>query len=146
MYALCVCVTFIDELTACSGNIVSLVSMVISAELGKGNKGSNYVLRKNSAEGKQGWRQRFFGMKTPVYVVHIHARDESGARALSELRDRGINLVADVLARSTDHIRSFFTILRTELAFYIGCMNLQEELAKLGAPISFPLPCLHALI
>ncbi|MEN6412727.1 MAG: hypothetical protein ABFC84_08175 [Veillonellales bacterium] len=114
--------------------------VLISAELGKGNKGSNYVLRKNSEEGKHGWRQRFFGMKTPVYVVHIHARDESGARALAELRDRGINLVADVLARSTDHIRSFFTILRTELAFYIGCMNLQEQLVNMGAPISFPLP------
>ena len=67
-------------------------------------------------------------------------RDESGARALSELRDRGINLVANALAQSADHILSFFNMLRIELAFYIGCLNLHEQLAQMGEPISFPLP------
>jgi len=31
----------------------------------------------------------------------------------------------NALAQSTDHILSFFAILRTELAFYVGCLNLQ---------------------
>ena len=31
-------------------------------------------------------------------------------------------------------------MLRTELAFYVGCLNLQEQLAKKGQPISFPTP------
>ena len=76
----------------------------------------------------------------PSYTFNIHPRDESGARALSELRDRGINLVANALAQSTDHILSFFNMLRTELAFYVGCLNLHEQLAQMGEPISFPLP------
>jgi DNA mismatch repair ATPase MutS len=30
-------------------------------------------------------------------------------------------------------------MLRTELAFYVGCLNLDEQLAKKGEPICFPL-------
>ena len=113
--------------------------VLISAELRKGNVGANYILRK-SQDKKQSWMKRIFAQKPPVYTFTIHPRDENGFRALSELRDRGINLVANALAQSTDHIRNFFTMLRTELAFYVGCLNLYEQLAKKGEPMCFPLP------
>jgi len=113
--------------------------VLISAELGKGNKGIHYILRK-SEDKKKSWIERIFAKKPPVYTFNLHPRDESGARALSELRDRGINLVANALAQSTDHILSFFTMLRTELAFYIGCLNLHGQLAQMGESMSFPLP------
>jgi len=115
--------------------------ILISAELGKGNKGNNYVLRKHkSPEKKHGWRRWAFPPKPPAYAYYISDRDEGGLRALSELKNRGISLVANVLAQSSDHILSFFTMLRTELAFYMGCLNLYEQLAQKGEPISFPLP------
>jgi DNA mismatch repair ATPase MutS len=113
--------------------------VLISAALGQGNKGTHYVLRK-APDKKQSWMKRTFVQKAPVYTYRLHPRDESGARALSEVRDRGINLVANALAQSTDHILSFFTMLRTELAFYVGCLNLQGQLAQMGEPITFPLP------
>ncbi|MCL4439456.1 MAG: DNA mismatch repair protein MutS, partial [Firmicutes bacterium] len=113
--------------------------VLISAELGKGNKGTNYILRKYQDK-KQNWVERIFAQKPPVYTFDISDRDESGAKALAELKDRGINLVANALAQSTDHILSFFNVLRTELAFYVGCLNLYEQLAQKGEPISFPLP------
>jgi len=113
--------------------------VLISAELGKGNKGINYMLRK-SHDKKQSWMKRIFATKPPGYTFYISDRDESGARALSELNDRGLNLVANALAQSTDHILSFFTMLRTELAFYVGCLNLHGRLAQKGEPMSFPLP------
>ena len=84
--------------------------------------------------------ERIFAEKPPAYTFHLHPRDESGARALSELNDRGINLVANALAQSTDHILSFFSMLRTELAFYVGCLNLHGQLDQKGEPMSFPLP------
>ena len=31
-------------------------------------------------------------------------------------------------------------MLRTELAFYVGCVNLHEQLARKGEPTCFPLP------
>ena len=39
--------------------------VLISAELGKGNKGTNYVLRK-SQDKKQSWMERIFAKKPPV--------------------------------------------------------------------------------
>lgn len=115
--------------------------VLISAELGKGNKGVNYTLRK-SQDKRQNWIKRIFGTKLPGYTFYISDRDESGAKAISELKDRGINLVANALAQSADHIISFFTMLRTELAFYVGCLNLHERLEQKGEPMSFPLPVL----
>jgi hypothetical protein len=56
------------------------------------------------------------------------------------LRDQGVNLVANALAHFTDHILSFFEMLRTELAFYIGCLNLRRLLIELREPICFPVP------
>ena len=113
--------------------------VLISAELGKGNEGAKYVLRKIK-EKKQSWMKRIFAKKPQVYTFSIHPRDEGGARALSELKDRGINLVANALAQSADHIDSFLKMLRFELAFYIGCLNIYEQLAQMGEPVSFPLP------
>jgi DNA mismatch repair ATPase MutS len=110
---------------------------VISAELGKGNKGTRYVLRRSR---KQSWRERIpFGDRSS-YSFQIPDRDQNGFRALADLRGRGINLVANALAQSTDHILSFFRMLRAELGFYVGCLNLHEQLAEKGEPTCFPEP------
>jgi DNA mismatch repair ATPase MutS len=112
--------------------------VLLSAELGRGNEGTNYFLRKPPIQ--KNWRMRIFAQKPPVYTFDIHPRDDAGARVLEELSDRGINLVANALAQSTDHIGNFFKLLRIELAFYIGGLNLYEQLTKMGGAVSFPLP------
>ena len=113
--------------------------VVVSAQLGEGNKGANYVLRR--ARGRHpNWFQRVLGKGQTGHTVRIADRDEAGAQILSELRDRGLNLVANALAQSTDHIVSFFQALRTELAFYVGCVNLHGRLVAKGEPTCFPQP------
>jgi len=82
--------------------------------------------------------KRVFNKKSPIYTFHIHPRDDHGARAASELNDRGINLVANALAQSADHINNFFDMLRLELAFYVGCLNLSDQLTQMGEPVCFP--------
>ena len=133
--------------------------ILVSAGLGKGNKGFNYILRKLQAkkqswllkliddfiyrqrqEGKMYWLTRFFTVEPGVYTFYISSRDDSGIRALSQLQDEGINFVANSLAQSNDHILSFFRILKTELGFYIGCLNLFEKLTDLEEPVTFPIP------
>jgi DNA mismatch repair ATPase MutS len=111
--------------------------VLISAELGKGNEGTDYMLRK-SIEKKQRWIKRVLVKKPPVYTFSIHPRDEAGARALSELKTKGINLAANALGQSADHIDNFFKMLQLELAFFIGCLNLYEQLDQMGEPMSFP--------
>jgi DNA mismatch repair ATPase MutS len=113
--------------------------VLISAELGNGNEGTNYILRKTNHDHRN-WLKRVLARKSPSYSYTLHPRDDAGARALGELRDRGVNLVANAVAQSADHIDSFFNMLRLELAFYIGCLNLSERLDQLGEPIVFPEP------
>jgi DNA mismatch repair ATPase MutS len=113
--------------------------VLMSAELGQGGVGKNYVLRE-PRERDRNWLAWLLAPRVPSYTLQIHPRDQAGGRALMELRDRGINLVANALAQSADHILSFFRMLQTELGFYIGGVNLQEKLAQIGAPTVFPVP------
>src|SRR5439155_3941420 len=75
--------------------------VLISAGLGNGNKGRDYMLRKSMDE-QPGWIQRMIAPKPSGYTFHIDPRDEAGGQALSKLRDRGLNLVANALAQSAD--------------------------------------------
>ena len=111
--------------------------ILIGVELGKGNEGTNYILRK-PLDKKQNLMQRIFTKKSPVYTFRIETRDEGGSKALEELRNKGIKSAVNSVAQSADHIDSFFNMLRFELGFYIGCLNLHEQLVKIGEPVSFP--------
>jgi hypothetical protein len=113
--------------------------VLVSAGLGQGNKGCDYVLHR-TPHAKWRWFGRIFDPKPAGLTFRLHPRDDAGARALNELQDRGVNLVANVLAQSTDHILSFFQMLRSELAFYVGCLNLHERLDAIGEPLCFPVP------
>ncbi len=128
------------ELVQCQLKTLRLKGgILISAQLGEGNKGRNYTLRKVLSKEKN-WVKQFFKKKPSSFSYTVSERDESGARALADIRDRGLNAAASALAQSTDHILAFFTALRTELGFYISCLNLYKQLTVWGAPYSFPLP------
>jgi hypothetical protein len=110
----------------------------VSANLGKGNRGSDYVLLPPPE--RKGLLERISSLtdRPPGYTYQLPDRDEAGGRALNELRERGIHLVANAAAQATDHVTDFFTMLRTELAFYVGALNLHERLAAKGEPTCFP--------
>jgi len=119
---------------------------LISAELGDGNKGVNYILRKRPytaqswIERVQDWMAQWTSRDSAGNYYEIHERDETGFRALSDLRNQGISRVATALAQSTDHILSFFCMLRLELGFYVGCLNLRDRLARKREPLCLPEP------
>ncbi len=79
-------------------------------------------------------------MRLPGYTLHIDPRDEAGGRILTDMRNRGILRAARALAQSADHVLNFFKMFRTELAFYLGCINLHEELSARAMPTAFPIP------
>jgi DNA mismatch repair ATPase MutS len=111
----------------------------ISAALGHGSEGVNYALHQPRNDDRS-WFERIFSKAPPGFTFYIHERDEAGARAVGELRDRGINLVANALAQSTEHIYGFFEILRAELAFYVACLNVHDRLTSLNMPTCLPQP------
>ena len=118
-------------------NRLKFRTIVVSAELGKGVKGVDYVLRRPLRDPgnwfTRAWRA-VFEERPESYSLYLAPRDEAGAQAMGELRDRGLGLAADALAKSAEHIGAFFKMLQTELAFYVGCLNLHQRLLELGAP------------
>jgi hypothetical protein len=113
--------------------------VLISAELAQDNSGINLVLRA-SGDGRRGWKERLgIGPRTS-YSFTLAPRDEAGGQILADLTGRGVNLVANAVAQSADHIRSYFTMLQAELGFYVSCLNLADRLAAKGVPTSFPEP------
>ncbi len=113
--------------------------MLISAELGKGNKPTNHILRTPAADNR-GLIEKIFLKKRNSYVITIHERDEAGAKALGELRSRGVYSVANAVFKSAKHILDFFKILKTEIAFYLAAINLKKALESLGETVCFPVP------
>jgi DNA mismatch repair ATPase MutS len=115
-------------------------SFLLSASLGPGNRGIGYTLRLAEEEKAQSWLERMFARKEDDDAITIADRDEAGARALSDLRDQGVGLLAAALAGWAERILGFFKELRTELAFYLGCLNLLGKLSAKGEATSFPIP------
>jgi MutS domain V len=115
--------------------------VLVSAGLGKGLRGVNYVLRRPLKPLGNWFTRAYRSVFEPgpvSYSLYLAPRDEAGAQAMSELRDRGLGLAADALTKSAEHIGSFFHMLQTELAFYVGCLNLHERLLELKTPFTFP--------
>jgi DNA mismatch repair ATPase MutS len=117
--------------------------MVLSSKLGSSNEGVHYILRKPRPHQRwwqrvQAWRPGTLRKEPPSYTYEVPERDEQGARALGELRAKGVARVAAALGESTEHLTSFFKMLHRELAFYIGCLNLRERLFARGATFCLP--------
>jgi len=112
---------------------------LISATLGKGGKGVGLLLRKSKGRSLP-WFRLLFPRKKQAFTYYVHPRDVSGSMALQDLNGRGINSVANSMAQSVDHIENFILNMKSEMAFYIGCLNLQEKLSETGERTGFPDP------
>ncbi len=113
--------------------------VTMSAELGRANVGANYVLRSPESR-RPAWLERIGLGPKNAYSFTIPPRDEAGAQAVAELEARGLNLVANAAAQSADHIKSFFAMLRLELGFYVGCLNVRDRLVAKGENLCIPRP------
>lgn len=105
--------------------------VLIGLRLGEVNEGVGYTLLRR--EKKQFWRRWTFA---PSFT--LAPRDDAGANDLSARRNRAMNESVDVLAQSAEHVEHFFKLLRDELAFYVGCINLSDALSARNTPICFP--------
>jgi DNA mismatch repair ATPase MutS len=108
---------------------------LISAEVGPGNTIAGHVLR---VPRERRLLERLGLSGRSSYSFTIPNRDENGFRALTELQNKGLGRVAAALAHATDHVVGFFARLRSEVGFYVACLNLHERLIEKGEPTCFP--------
>lgn len=110
-----------------------------SAELGAGNAGRGFVLRQ-PPDPPAGMFARIRHRLPEHVAIVIPERDEAGARALGELRARGIEHAADAMGAAADDVLAFLWLLRRELAFYLGSLRLAAALRDAGADLCYPEP------
>jgi DNA mismatch repair ATPase MutS len=104
---------------------------LISARLGPTGCATGYVLRRKNKLGL------FARMRLgPSFTVK--EGDTDGMADMDNRLDRAIADTVSVLSRVVRYIEDFFDMMRRELAFYIGCLNLHEYLTEKGAPVCIP--------
>ncbi|PYI65076.1 DNA mismatch repair protein MutS [Arthrobacter livingstonensis] len=130
---------YFNEISEHLGYLRLRDGVLMSARLGSGGQGIGYVLRAPSPDNRR-FRFRRIMLNRPTHSYTVPPRDYAGGQALGRLRDRGVNLAANALGQSTDHILSFFTALRTELGFYVGSLNLHDQLTAKREPECLPDP------
>jgi MutS domain V len=113
--------------------------VLMSAVLGPDLSGRDFVLRRPTSA-KATWRQKLGIGPKDGYSFTVPPRDEAASQAIENLRSRGVNQVANAVARSSEHVQSYFTVLQSELAFYLGCLNLRSALSEKGVALCFPDP------
>jgi hypothetical protein len=111
----------------------------VSARLDPQARPTDLVLRK-PARARESLRELIGLRRRGEYTYRLPERDEAGARALSSLKDRALNDVANAAAQSADHIVGFFADLRWELAFYVGCLAFNDRMAEHDLPLCLPEP------
>jgi hypothetical protein len=107
---------------------------IISADLGAILEGVNYTSRKPAFGGlTNNW------MTAPMYTVPDNSTTMHIQKAELELRtDLAVDDMTAALRQSAEFVGSFFNMLRNELAFYVGVVNLETALKKIGAPLAKP--------
>jgi hypothetical protein len=113
---------------------------LFSAQLGPGNKPANLVLRRAPERLKRGFLSRAHSGTAMGTGFEIHPRYEAGMKALEDIQARGLAPVAVTVRRAAEHVPDFFEVLRAELAFYIGALNLRTRLVAKSEPLCFPIP------
>ncbi|MEV6097044.1 DNA mismatch repair protein [Nocardia sp. NPDC051981] len=106
----------------------------ISAGLGTGNRIAGIVLHEPI-------RRRRFGFDRPSrHAFRVIDEPDPEFDPVMQLRDRAVSVIADVVNDAVVHVQDFFRRLRTELAFYVGCLALHDRFRNAGLPVCLPTP------
>ncbi|SNY52544.1 MutS-related protein [Paractinoplanes atraurantiacus] len=125
---------YLASATARIGQLGLDGNLLVSARLGAGNQSEGFALRRPERQARGLFRRN----TTPKATYKLPYGDEAASRALSSLRDQALAGLAGAADQSARHVLAFFTTLRTEVAFYLGCLNLREALIARGAAVCRP--------
>ncbi|HUB47329.1 MAG TPA: DNA mismatch repair protein MutS [Acetobacteraceae bacterium] len=128
---------YLEAATTDLSNLTFRKGVLLSAQVGDGGKGVGTMLRKPLPRDLS-WLQAALTLGVRSYTLQLQPRDDAGAHAFTELQNRGLRLISDALYQSAEHVLGFLKALRAELAFYIGCLNLAEQLTRIGEAMAFP--------
>ncbi len=109
----------------------------VSACLGAGNMGVDYIPH-DAPPSRRGLGDYWQHYRSQHYLVRLAERDEAGAQVIGQMRDRAVGELASVVGESGDRVEGFFRSLRSETAFYLGCVNLYNRMKGLEVKTCLP--------
>jgi hypothetical protein len=112
--------------------------LILGAKIGKGLKGTGYVLRKLSRDAADQANRRKHP-KTPQWN-EIVLDNFSLASSAREIEDAGLIRILRLVNHFTATMIRFFEALQFEAGFYIGCVHLYLTICQMNLPVSFPNP------
>lgn len=121
---------FIKKVEEMTKNLAKTDSISIEASLGVGYRATKYTLC--------GKKKGIAPMINSYQKVPINNSDILSIGYLLDLKQRGLEDTADILACVVDEMSEFFTELQKELAFYCGCIQLYQSLREIGCKVIFP--------
>ncbi|MEM3229288.1 MAG: hypothetical protein QXD85_03730 [Fervidicoccaceae archaeon] len=125
---------YINELRTHLRNLEFEDGVNLRGEILGGNRLGNFVLlvpREKS-------RLSFLHIFEREYSFTLAPMDEAGGQILEEMIDSAVANVASIIKDAADKALKFLHNAKTELAFYIGCVNLYRKLKSMGEPLTFP--------
>ncbi|MCE4622551.1 MAG: hypothetical protein F7B19_04470 [Desulfurococcales archaeon] len=99
-----------------------------------------FKLVKPSQKSTTGLKRIIDKISVRKYTWKLPPRDEAGEDELWNIKNLALEKPAKILNIAYQHVIEFINSLRTELAFYVGALNLWDRLKRIGAPTSFPIP------
>ena len=112
--------------------------LILGVRIGKGLKGTGYVLRKLPRDMKDNLLKK--RNQKDIQWNEIILDNISIAKSAREMEDAGLIRILRIINRFNSIIQHFFGSLRFEAGFYLGSVNLYTTLSSIHAPISFPKP------
>ena len=106
-------------------------SLLIRSRLGSFLQGVDYILCRPE-------KKKFSLLRSFSRTYRIRGDDHSAQEDLDMRQNRAINEMTNALAQAAEHLLAYFNMLRAELAFYTGCLNLRDALAARGMPVCSP--------
>ena len=128
---------YIESLRDCLATLPEHSEIAVTAGLNADFDGISYEIdKKVEGANKIRWQ-----MAQSYVLVESSDNVTEAIKAWDARRNRVINDLAVVMKTASQYMGTFFAMIRRELAFYVGCLNLEEKLRELGAPICFPTLC-----
>ncbi len=106
---------------------------MMSAELDSIMTENNYIFHRSTfidKDSKKRWKK--------AEVIEFPTMTESLVNDTNKKLDLAFKSAAPIMGRVMNDIMDYLDCLRNELAFYVGCINLNNSFTKYGMELSFP--------
>lgn len=127
---------FVEKVDSCIRYFEKMEQVEVNVSTGVAFRATGYQLCK-----KERLSLSRFSASKDAQRLSVNPSNTELISQLLELKQRGLEETADILACAADEMKDYFLELQKELAFYCGGIQLYQELSRFGCPISFPKVC-----